>query len=191
MKANTLKRLGAVLIDVVIIILITSVIALVIPTTKTDSYLNQQTELTEQLMEGEISLNEATTQLQTITYKIDRANIVLNLLSLVVSILYYGVYQFVKKQTIGKKVFKIKVAGSNLTMNTMIIRTLLVYGLFATILNVIAIYVLNQESYFYFSTILNSLYGLFFIITVFMILFREDKKGLHDLIMHTEVMEVQ
>ena len=191
MKANTLKRLGAVLIDVVIIILITSVIALVIPTTKTDSYLNQQTELTEQLMEGEISLNEATTQLQTITYKIDRANIVLNLLSLVVSILYYGVYQFVKKQTIGKKVFKIKVVGSNLTMNTMIIRTLLVYGLFATILNVIAIYVLNQESYFYFSTILNSLYGLFFIITVFMILFREDKKGLHDLIMHTEVMEVQ
>ena len=191
MKANTLKRLGAVLIDVGIIIAITSVIALVIPTTKTDSYLNQQTELTEQLMEGEISLNEATTQLQTITYKIDRANIVLNLLSLVVSILYYGVYQFVKKQTIGKKVFKIKVAGSNLTMNTMIIRTLLVYGLFATILNVIAIYVLNQESYFYFSTILNSLYGLFFIITVFMILFREDKKGLHDLIMHTEVMEVQ
>ena len=94
-------------------------------------------------------------------------------------------------QTVGKKLMKIKVKSitdESLSINTMLFRALIIYGIAANIINLILILLLKKELYLSISNTISIIQSLIVIISVFMILFSKQKRGIHDIITKTEVV---
>ena len=94
-------------------------------------------------------------------------------------------------QTLGKKIFKIKVVnkdGKKPGIWNMILRSIWLYGIFTGIINVIGLYLFNVKVFNYTSTSVNYIYYGFIIICFFMVMYRKDGKGLHDIIGKTSVI---
>ena len=89
---------------------------------------------------------------------------------------------------------KLKIVSSNkkkLTMNNYLIRGLVINSILMNILEIIFILVLNKQAYLRVNDIITYIFGITYIITFGMILFREDKKGLHDYLAGTRVVSVK
>ena len=108
------------------------------------------------------------------------------------SIAYFIVFQYLNKgQTIGKKLLGLKVVeeGNNPSLKSMILRTIIIDSIFSGIVGIILLYVLNKNIYYTGYYILSFFELAFVFISALLILYRKDKKGLHDLIAHTEVID--
>ena len=68
-------------------------------------------------------------------------------------------------------------------------RSIPLYGILTGIIHIISLYTLNVKSFNYATTIINYLYYGFVIICFFMVMYKKDGKGLHDLIGRTYVKE--
>ena len=195
-----LKRLLAYIIDILIVGFVASALANIdILNPYLDNYLDSYEEFNETL--GTLNENNAmdlftsdefVTQYQnTLKYSSYSTGI-----SLVCYMLYFvGFQKWNKNQTVGKKLMNLKVVDKNKKNNVKVwqyvVRTLIVYNLFFSSLNVCLALCLNTKLFFTLSMIV-SIIG--YVITYFgygMILFRKDGRGLHDLISGTEVMEVK
>lgn len=191
MYASNSRRIAAYIIDIWIVMLISFCLSIFFidkENASNNNYLAEQELLIEKISKNEISIDEAYYELSQITYEFDKSNFILNLIDAIIVILYFGLFQFYKN-TIGKKIMKIKVVGENLTLNKMIIRSMLLYGSFVVFINSLCISILNPINYSLTSSILNISQMVFIMTTLAMIIFRNDKKGMHDLIVKTTVME--
>ena len=63
----------------------------------------------------------------------------------------------------------------------MFLRTFIVQGILTTGLSLIGIFVLNKELYMETYFILNSLMSIFVVVCALMVLYRKDRRGLHDM----------
>lgn len=195
-----LKRLLAYIIDILIVGFVASALANIdILNPYLDNYLESYESFNETLK----NINEE--NVMDMFYSADFVNQYQNTLkysvystgiSLVCYLLYFvGFQKWNKNQTVGKKLMNLKVVNKNKKDDVKVwqylIRTLIVYNLFFSGLNVCLALCFNTKLFFTLSLIV-SIIG--YVITYFgygMILFRKDGKGLHDLISGTEVMEVK
>ena len=117
-------------------------------------------EVMEKASKNEISVQTYAAELKPLVYQNDRDNGVTTILILLVSILYFVVYQFKTKQTIGKKIFKIKLEANDgeLTMNHMVFRGLIINSILFTLLTFIFVIFSNSSVYFVANITINSLY---------------------------------
>ena len=109
------------------------------------------------------------------------------------SIAYFIIFQFFNGgQTIGKKLMKIRIRKQDdgiLKIQDIIIRTLIINSIITTIVTLIAVLMVNSESYYIIRTVISTAETLFVLVSSFMILYRKDKLGLQDLMTHTEVVK--
>lgn len=188
--AGTFKRVSAFFIDLFIISIMVNLCTLFINPNNIDDLIEEQSLIIEKIVDNEIDLKTGIDSLVPISYKIDKNNVTTNLISMIIIVGYLGIYQYYSCQSIGKKILKIKIKGINLSLNKMVLRSVLIYGIIFTLMNIISIYIFNEFDYFYISIVTNFIEIIFILTCLFMVLFREDKKGLHDLILKTEVVEV-
>lgn len=191
-NAGFLFRACAFIIDMFIVAFVASLLSMpFIDKDNTEKISKQVNEIVEKASKQEISMKTYTTELKSLTYQNDRINGVYTIFVLVLSILYFIVYQFYTKQTIGKKLFKIKVDSNkgDLTMNHMLFRGLIINSILFSLLAFIFVIVSNENVYFVANVTLNSLYYLILFISACMILFRKDGRGLHDVICNTRVVK--
>jgi len=71
----------------------------------------------------------------------------------------------------------------------MIVRSLFIYGIFTLLYSVIFVNILNKEMFGYSYVIVSYLEIIFMTITFFMVLYKKDGRGLHDIIANTNVIE--
>ena len=86
---------------------------------------------------------------------------------------------------------KIKVNSLNgdLTMNQLVVRSLLVNSILLNMIQVIIVSFINDSMvYFYVDLFFESVQYLFIFISVILIMFSKERRGLHDLIAKTEVI---
>ena len=116
------------------------------------------------------------------------------LINIFAFIMYFIVFQFYNKgQTIGKKLLKIKLVSvdKELTMNQLIIRSLLINSILFSMIQVITISFSNDATgYFYTVGTFEFMQSLFVMISALMIMFSNNRKGLHDYISKTEVVKI-
>ncbi len=107
---------------------------------------------------------------------------------------FVGFQKWNKDQSLGKKIMKLKVVdkeGNSPSVFKYIIRTMLIYNLFVSIIIISLAFVLGAKEYLYSSMIINVLGYVFLYSNFIVYIFRKDNKGIHDLIVGTSVMEVE
>jgi len=196
MKPYLTQRIGAYFIDLFIVVLISNIIMLPFPTNNNLQKLDAElTEITEKALNNEISTSVYISQTKDISFSIAYEQVGYIIVEIVTLILYFIVFQFYNKgQTLGKRLFKIKLVkenSENLTMNDVLIRSGLINMIFYEIVMLGFIIMNNSDLYFYASFILETIQLIFIIICIIMASRRKDGKAVHDLITHTRVVKVE
>lgn len=193
MPAQFNKRFFAYIIDIFIVLVIANLITMFIPISeKTQDYYKELQTTQKKMYDKEIDVKEYTDIVLEDNYNISKGTVLISLTSIIIYILYFVVYQVYNNgQTVGKKLMKIKVRSitdESLSINTMLFRALIIYGIAANIINLILILLLKKELYLSISNTISIIQSLIVIISVFMILFSKQKRGIHDIITKTEVV---
>lgn len=199
MKNNTknavfLQRLVAYLIDGFIITIIISLIAS--PFINADAIQKINTDLLDlvnKLQSNDIGYLTYAKEVSVLELQLAKLNGVTTIVTLFVSILYFVVFQIYNGgQTIGKKIFKIKVVSNDgeITMNQMIVRSLLINTILLNMILLMAVSFINDPmQYMYIFGSFESIQYLFVIVTSLMVMFRKDHISLHDIITNTRVVK--
>lgn len=195
-----LKRLLAYIIDILIVGFVASALANIdILNPYLDNYLESYESFNETLknineenvMDMFYSAEFVSQYQNTLRYSVYSTGI-----SLVCCLLYFvGFQKWNKNQTVGKKLMNLKVVNKNKKDDVKVwqylIRTLIVYNLFFSGLNVCLALCFNTKLFFTLSLIVSIIGYVITYLGYAMIVFRKDGKGLHDLLSGTEVMEVK
>ena len=130
-----------------------------------------------------------------VIYNINKKSVTVNIVTTVLTISYFVVLAyFMNGQTLGKKLMNLKIVSINnkpLTMNNYLLRGLLINSILMNVLGLIFILGLNKSTYLKINDITTYIFGIIYIVTFGMILFREDRRGLHDYLAGTKVISVK
>lgn len=192
MKASFFKRLVAYFIDILFISMIVSLITTGISTTKQEKILEKQYEIIEKYGEEQITLDEYNKELGLISYDLQKANLIPSTITLVLSVAYFIVFQYLNKgQTLGKKMLRLRVQekGEPPRLKSIIIRTIIINNILSMFLAITLIYVLSRNNYYSVYGIISTVESVFIFASAILILYRKDKLGLHDIIAHTQVID--
>ena len=192
MNVNFLKRFLAYLIDIILVGTIMGIISAIFTTKNAIVLSNQFLELNEQVINTKLDFGIYYSRVADITLSLDREKFIINIINCVIIILYFVVLPLYKNgQTLGKKIFKIKIVREDkedLTANELIIRNIVVNGLLNTFLAFCLVFLLSGFEYFTITSILGFIQFVLVVVSACMIIFRKDKKGLHDIITKTKVV---
>ena len=194
MKATFFERLGAYVIDAFIVSIIFSLICMGVDTkeTKTEKLMS---ELDTQLMEKTITTEEYIKEYKILLYDYQKESILTTSISLALTIAYYIVFQYLNKgMTLGKKLLNLKIVDKNtekeISISRYILRSLLIYNLLSGIICIPLLYILNQTTFFIIYFILLTIEMLFILLSTIFVLYRKDKRGLHDILTNTMVIKI-
>lgn len=188
-----IKRLGAFFLDCIILFFALTFINLFIPTFVDVNDLNDRTmDITEKYINGEVTQEKYIEETNEISYLLQKGTYLTTIVGIVVYILYFVVYQaYNNGQTLGKKVFKIRVLKMDDDIpgiNTLIRRCLIPYGILVNFILAILILILSKNVYNMFNIILTNLHLIVLGITILTMLIK--KRGIHDYLANTKVEEV-
>ena len=193
-NALFIKRLGALIIDVLLLSLIANLISGIFINEKdTKKLSNEEIQLLNDYSNNVIDSETLLENANSINYESSKLLIPYTIIYLFLSILYFVMYQKQSEQTLGKKLLRIKIESEDddLTMNQMVIRGLIINGILFNIIELSLLLFLPKALYLNaYSSIELVKYSLYIVIA-FMVMFRKDRRGLHDIICHTKVVNVK
>lgn len=193
-KASALERLLAIIIDLFIISAISLMLTSWMPVS--DTYKAAQKRLdqiNEKRKSKEINDNDWQKQYEEENYIINRESIIQTSVNMTIMFGYYVVFvYYYKGQTIGKKILKIRVVdeeGNNPTFLTLLLRAGIINNLFFSIISSVMIFIVSKEIYFKYFSQFSMVMVLVLLFSLFMIIIRKDRRGIHDLLLKTDVVK--
>ena len=191
-KALFFQRFFAFLIDMLLLSFITSIITTPFVDSKKISSLNEKSvEITQKFQKNEIDNMTYLKQYSDIYYKKARSSGIISFVSLLLSVLYFVVFQIYEKgQTLGKKMLKIRVVSldGDLFMNQMIFRSFIANFILFDIISFGVMLFSPKTVYFYIIIFVEMVQILITLISIIMIMNREDGSAVHDILAHTKVV---
>lgn len=194
MKKPTLRRIGAYIVDIIVITIISSMfVRIEFLNPKYEEYqkaYNEYIDYAGEVMNNPEKVND--NDLNDITYNLSKTGLATNVITLVVTILYFVGFQYINQgQTLGKKLFKIKVVDSNNNrpkFYQILVRALLINSIITNTVSAVLIGTLSKEAYIASSQYVQLVDMAIIAASFILIMFREDGKGLHDMIAGTKVV---
>ncbi len=187
------KRIIAYFVDILIISMLSSILALPISNNNDtmDSY-NELTSIVKKYQDKEITEEEYLTLYNDLNYDLTKSTVNETIIIAIVSILYFVVLNYYYNgQTFGKKLMKLKIVSNNdnkLSINNYLIRCLIVNTTLANIITAVLILTLSKEKYLLYEGKFSTVFGVIYILCFVFALYRNDGRGLHDLIANTKVV---
>ena len=196
MPATFKRRIQAYLIDLFLLAILVSLTLVIFPNDK--EKINETNKniniLSETYLNDKINTKEYLKEYSKYNYEIETLEIKTNIFNAIYIIFLFTIVPFISKgQTIGKIIMKAKVVnedGSNISLNSIILRALLINFLIYPFITIPLIYFIKPNLYFFISIFLTIIEFFIVIFTVFMVLYRHDKKGLHDILTKTKVIKI-
>ena len=193
-KATFLQRFIAFIIDVFLVSFIASLLVYpFIDNDNAEKISNESMEVIEKYTSAEIDMKTYATEMSSLTYQSAKSNGIVTLVTLVCEILYFAVFQLYNNgQTLGKKLLKIKVVAEDgkLSMNQMVVRALIVNSILLEIISFCFMLFAGETVYFYGVATLEMIQYAVLVISAFMIMWSAKRQGIHDKIVHTEVVKL-
>ncbi len=191
------KRLGAYIIDLAVVMLISSsLINLKFINPHYDKYMaanDKYVEVMDKYTKGDIELEEFQNQTLDLSYELNRNGYVYVIGDILIYILYFGVFtRITNGQTLGKKLFNIKIVSNKdkkLKFYNYLLRCIVLNGIIFNIVSLIGL-AFKQSIYLKIYTYSSNLSMIVSIIIFLMILFYKDNRGLHDVIAQTKVIDL-
>lgn len=192
MNANFSKRLIAYIIDFIFISAILMIIAYFIPKNQNVAFLNSDiNDLTEQALNNEITFESYFNEYSRYISSIDEANVLYNVISLIIIIIYYVIIPLIFKTTIGKYIMKLEIKekdGKKLNIYNTIVRSIIDVGIIYSLITIFLVEIVNPKIYLFSLIILGFIQFILVIISIFMILYRHDKRGLQDILSKSNIV---
>ncbi|MBQ8193402.1 MAG: RDD family protein [Bacilli bacterium] len=192
-----IKRLTAYFIDFMIITFISSMI-FALPMFKEDYneytkvYEEYTTEMTNELNSGSAEVNDE--KLLSLNYKVLKSTTKLSIITLTVTIVYFGIIAYLLKgQTLGKKLFKIKVTdleGNLPNPGLFMLRSIILTNFIPQVVSLFILILASEKTYIDTNVYISYITMLLYFLIVGFIIFRTDERGLHDIICKTKVIEI-
>ena len=196
MKANSYKRVLAYLVDVMIISFVSLLLTYFVPTSENYNKLNKEFEtLTTDYRNQEVTMEEYLEKGTDINYQLNKEGVPQTIVSTVLSIIYFVVLTyFMNGETLGKKLMKIKITSNNdkkLTMNNYLIRALVIDSVLMNIITIITILLFSKDIYLTSYNIISYVFSFVYIVSLAMILFSKNGRGLQDILANTKVISTE
>lgn len=196
MTGTFFKRLLAFILDILIVSLVVTLLSYVpFLNPNRDAYSEKYNELVnvyEQVEKNEISQEEYNEAAIPISYELYRLNIPTILVDIVCSLLYFGVLPFfMDGQTFGKKLFQLRVVSANdksLNLINYLLRAVVLRNILISIALILVIYFMDASNYYAVYQNVNLVGYIIMYINLFMIVMRQDNRGLHDFVANTQVV---
>lgn len=193
-----LKRIFAYIIDIVIVSFVSSLLFM-LPCFKAgqEQYMrmnNEYYELVEEITtSGSSDVDEKV--LVDLQYNMYKSSSTLLIIRLGVIIFYFGVIGFLfKGQTVGKKILGLRIVSidnKNINPGLFMLREILVVNLIPELASLLILIICSKGVWLTSVNYLNYVsYITTFLLVGFMI-FRDDERGLHDIICKTKVIDVK
>ena len=129
------------------------------------------------------------------TYILGKEGVSNSIITLVCTLLYFGVIQyFLKGQTIGKKLLKLKVVSASdkkINILNYLLRSLIVNDVLLNGIGIIFLLTTSKNIYTSASNTISLLISIIEAIIIFLVMTREDERGLHDLLFNTKVISLE
>ncbi len=195
-KPLFLKRVVAYLIDLLLVALLSSLISLVfIKEEVGPSRLEQLAQVVEKLNNKEITQDEYQQEVNEINYYVAKETVGSTIVLASVSLVYYVIMcYFCHGITLGKYLMKLRIVSANekeLNMGNYLIRGLFVNFILSYTLNAICTYAMDKNTYINVYLRASSVLSLFILATMLFIMYREDGRGLHDLMSNTKIISTK
>ena len=192
---TSLKRIIAFVIDIVIVSLVVSLLNYLPIDPYKDKYQEKYKEYTELIQKNtEEGSQEFKDEIIEVNYEVYKYRTYSSIISAGALILYFGVLQLVLDgQTLGKKIMKIRVVSNKdkkLNFWSYLIRIVVLNNIWLSLLNVGAVYVVSGVKFYYVTYVIGMISSLMYMLNLIMIMFRNDNRGLHDMIAGTKVVDM-
>ena len=192
MKANFTKRLCAFILDIIFLSIIFSLVTFRF-VNNANNFENELDIVLEQYENSEITVDEYNDKVFELNYESQKSSFMSNMVNVVLYVGYFVIFGYLNNgKTLGKKICKIKVVDINGNVPSiwrMFVRSLFIYGLITLLFSVMFVYILNVKIFTICFLIVTYVEIILMMITFFMILYRKDRRGLHDMIAKTNVIE--
>lgn len=193
-KPYFFPRAIAYIIDVLLVSIVCTGVLLLIPKNDTyQQYYNEYEQIQSDFISEKIDSREYLDKSKDVIYGINSNNVISMIIEVVLIILYFIVFQFYNKgQTLGKKLMKLRVVSvkdNELSLDQVAYRALIINSILFNILSIGAVLFIGKSYYYYAYSGIQLLSSTVFFITILMILFRKDGRGLHDVIAGTKVIQ--
>ena len=191
-NASFTRRLVAYIIDFIFISAILMMLAYFMPKSANFNFLTQDmNELTEQAMNNEITFEAYSREFAKNLIELDKISVIYNALSFIILVVYYVVIPIFTKRTLGKQIMRIKIVHVNnkkLNILNTFTRSIIDIGLLYSLITVYLVQIVDYKTYFFTLIIFGIIQFLLVIISIFMILYRRDKRGLQDILSRSNVV---
>ena len=132
---------------------------------------------------------------QDYNYKLQKNSIYNSIITLICTLLYFGVLQyFLKGESIGKKIMHLKIVSANgkkINILNYLLRSLIVNNVFLNGINILFLAFTSEQIFSQADQMISLLISIIEAIIIFLIITREDNRGLHDLLCNTKVISTK
>jgi len=187
------KRIGAYILDCIILFFAIMIVNLFIPVNSNANALSDKmVNLMQDYINEKITVEEFNKESLTLNYQLTKETYISSIASIVIYILYFVVFQaYNNGQTLGKKLFKIQVVkddDSIVDMNTLLVRSLIPYGILVNFILVVLILFASEGLYNNISNVISNIHMVVIFVTIIMMMVKS--KGLHDYLSKTKVEQI-
>lgn len=184
------KRIIAYLIDFALLSIFIAIISMILKTDNMDTLQIEMSNLNEQFLTKKVDFITYLNYYSIILHDMDMQRLLIS----VIGALYIGLYYILlpyknKGRTLGKMLMHIEVCTSKKSMVPFLFRSIFIHGFAYVLLSILFVLILPSFSYFLFLSILGILQIVLVLGCAFMILYREDGRGLHDILTSSYVRE--
>ena len=192
-KVPIYKRILSYIVDFVIVMLLASAILSILPkNSKYNEVIDQNKELQEKVINKKIDNKEYVKESMKLTYESYKYGLLENGITIVLMITYFtGFIYFNKGKTVGKMLLRYEVKGkdgNNPSLISSFLRTLFISRTFGDIITIILVYTMSQKTFVGMFNYVDMVITTLWLTCPFIAMFREDGRGLHDLIAGTTVV---
>lgn len=193
MSANASKRIIAYIIDFIFVSAILMIVSYFIPKNGNVEFLNNDmNDLTEQVLNNEITFQSYAREYSVYLSNIDKENVIYNVTSVIILIVYYVIVPVIFKATLGKNIMKLEIKhkdGKKLNLYNTFVRSCITEGMLYSLITVFLVQIVSSKTYLLNLIILGFIEFILVITSLFMILYKRDKRGLHDILSRSIVVD--
>lgn len=132
---------------------------------------------------------------QDSNYELMKINYIPSIITIICTIMYFVVFgYFCNGQTLGKRMLQLQIVSKDnekASILKILLRTIILTGIITNTLNIILLFSLSKETFITANEYITMIAGLLEMTILFMVLFRKDKRGLHDLFAGTKVIDLK
>lgn len=193
MNKPILKRACAYIIDLMLILIISSLFAGIEALNPNEEKYEETYNQYKTMISNASDINSINNEeVINITYDMSKYGISIEIINLVVTVLYFVVFQYLNNgKTLGKTLMKIKVVSKDnkkIKFYQILLRSLIINSILSLFVLILILLFCSKSIYLLSSRYIQFIDMTLVFVSIIMILFRQDGRGLHDIIARTEVI---